>query len=206
MKLYRILLVAIFLLAFHPLIAQDSQESKKLSLDEGPISDQFEYISKRSGNYRADGIRYEVVREANLFKLKNNVLDSITALTQKNTALNKTINEQEKSITTLNQKLLETTNNLNAVSNEKDNISFFGKPLSKGTFKAILWSIISVLLLLTLFFIYKFRHSNVLTHEAKSSLADLEKEYEDHRRRALEREQKISRELHDERNKNRKIK
>jgi hypothetical protein len=54
------------------------------------------------------------------------------------------------------------------------------------------------------FFIYKFRSSNTLTQQAKSALADLEEEYEQHRRRALEREQKISRELHDERNKNKK--
>ena len=70
----------------------------------------------------------------------------------------------------------------------------------------MLWTIITGLLLLLLFFIYKFRQSNILTQEAKSGLSDLEMEYEDHRRRALEREQKISRQLQDELNKHKKTK
>ncbi|MEX0314527.1 MAG: tRNA (guanine-N1)-methyltransferase, partial [Allomuricauda sp.] len=60
------------------------------------------------------------------------------------------------------------------------------------------------LLLFLLLFIYRFRNSNVLTSQAKEALADLEKEFEEHRRRALEREQKISRQLQDELNKNKK--
>ncbi|MGB5377401.1 MAG: tRNA (guanine-N1)-methyltransferase, partial [Muriicola sp.] len=62
------------------------------------------------------------------------------------------------------------------------------------------------LFMLLLLFVFKFRQSNVLTQEAKSNLADLESEYEDHRRRALEREQRISRQLQDEINKYRKSK
>ena len=41
---------------------------------------------------------------------------------------------------------------------------------------------------------------------SKGKTVDLELEYEDHRRKALEREQRISRQLHDEINKNRKTK
>ena len=46
----------------------------------------------------------------------------------------------------------------------------------------------------------------MLTQEAKTSLDELEIEYEEHRRRALEREQKISRQYQDEINKNKKAK
>ena len=76
--------------------------------------------------------------------------------------------------------------------------------LGKGTYKAIMWAIVAGLLLLLILFIYKFRNSNFLTQQAKVALADLEKEYEDHRRKALEREQKVSRRLQDELNKNKK--
>ena len=79
-------------------------------------------------------------------------------------------------------------------------MSFFGALVSKGTYKLILWGIILGLMLFLLFFIYKYRNSNFLTHQAKTALADLEKEYEQHRRRSLEREQKISRQLQDELN------
>jgi septal ring factor EnvC (AmiA/AmiB activator) len=184
--------------------SQETETENKLSLDEGPISNQFDYISKRSGNYRADGVRYEVVKETNLYKLRKNVLDTLAAVSKKTAELKATIAEHETTITSLNNKLEETTTSLAAVSEEKDNMSLLGAQVSKGTYNIILWAIIGALFLFLGLFIYRFRNSNILTQEAKQNLSELELEYEDHRRRALEREQKISRQLQDERNKQKK--
>ena len=85
-------------------------------------------------------------------------------------------------------------------------MSFLGMQVAKATYNFILWTVITGLLMMLLFFIYKFRNSNILTQEARTSLSELELEYEDHRRRALEREQKISRQLQDEINKYKKPK
>lgn len=205
MKGYKTLTIAVALLTFNLQFAQeDSQQD--LSLDRGTIDSQFEYVYKKSGNYRADGKRYEVVRIISLDKLRKNVMDSLKA-TYKNAAeLKSTISGHEATISTLNKKLEETTANLSRVTEEKDSMSFLGIMVSKVTYNSILWSIIAGLLGLTLFFMYKFRRSNILTQEAKSNLSELETEYEDHRRRALEREQKISRQLQDEINKYKKTK
>jgi hypothetical protein len=198
------LLTALLTVTFN--YAQETEAEDKLSLDEGPISDQFDYILKKSGNYRADGVRYEVVKETNLYKLRKNVLDSLVAISKKTSELKSTISEHETTITSLNKKLEETTITLAAVSEEKDNMSLLGASVSKGTYNVILWAIIGALFLFLGLFIYKFRNSNILTQEAKQNLSELELEYEDHRGRALEREQKISRQLQDERNKQKKIK
>ena len=207
MNFYRILLLLALLLASNVQFAQNAEEEEdKLSLDEGPISNQFDYIAKRSGNYRADGVRYEVVKESNLFKIRKNVLDSIAAMNKKTGELKATIAEHETTITSLNKKLEETTTNLGLVTEEKDSMSFLGLPVSKGTYNFVLWTIIGALFLTLGLFIYKFRNSNILTQEAKQNLSELEVEYEDHRRRALEREQKISRQLQDELNKQKKTK
>ncbi|APA62873.1 MAG: tRNA (guanine-N1)-methyltransferase [Maribacter dokdonensis] len=207
MNFYRILLLLALLLASNVQFAQNAEEEEdKLSLDEGPISNQFDYIAKRSGNYRADGVRYEVVKESNLFKIRKNVLDSIAAMNKKTGELKATIAEHETTITSLNKKLEETTTNLGLVTEEKDSMSFLGLPVSKGTYNFVLWTIIGALFLTLGLFIYKFRNSNILTQEAKQNLSELEVEYEDHRRRALEREQKISRQLQDEINKQKKTK
>ncbi len=186
--------------------AQQDDKQEELSLDGGSIESQFEYLYKKSGNYNAEGKRYEVVRTINLDKLKKNVLDSINAANIKAAELKNTISAQEASINSLNSKLKETTDNLTAVTNEKDSMSLLGATVSKGTYNFILWTVIIGLLLLFLLFVFKFRRSNVLTQQAKSNLAELETEYEDHRRRALEREQKISRQLQDEINKYKKSK
>ncbi len=206
MKISRILFIVMALLSFNLHHAQESDSENKLSLDEGPISSQFEYISKKSGNYRADGVRYEVVKEYNLGKLRQNVLDSINEFNNNIKQLNATISGHVETINSLNKKLEETTNNLASVTEEKDSMSFLGFLVSKSTYNFILWTIIATLLLLLLFFIYRFRNSNILTQEAKVALSELETEYEDHRRRALEREQKISRQLQDELNKQKKSK
>ncbi len=207
MKFYKILLIVAFLFVTNQQFAQDAEgEDEKLSLDEGPISSQFDYVAKRSGNYRADGIRYEVVKETNLFKIRKNVLDSIAAMNKKTGELKSTIAEHETTITSLNKKLEETTTNLSSVTEEKDSMSFIGIPVSKSTYNFILWTIIGGLFLLLGLFIYRFRNSNILTQEAKQNLSELEVEYEDHRRRSLEREQKVSRQLQDEINKQKKTK
>jgi preprotein translocase subunit SecF len=206
MKISRLVYLLITLFIVNLNYGQETEEKEKLSLDEGPISSQFDYISKKSGNYRADGKRYEVVREIDLFKLRANVLDSLAAISKKTSELKVTIAEHETTISTLNKKLDETTSNLTAVSEEKDSMSFLGVQVSKATYNIVLWAMIAGLFLLLGIFIYKFRNSNILTQEAKNNLSELELEYEDHRRRALEREQKISRQLQDERNKQKKTK
>ncbi len=165
---------------------------------------QFQTLEKKSGNYNANGIRYEVIRLADLNRIKKSVFDSINTANASISELTATIDGNTKEISELNIKLKETTDNLTQVTTEKDSISFFGALLSKGTYKAIVWGIIGVLALLLFLFIYKFRNSNFLTQQAKSALSDLEKEFEEHRRNALEREQKVSRRLQDELNKQKK--
>ncbi len=209
MKGFKILLIATALLTFglqFTYAQEDQEEAEELSLDKGDVNSQFEYIFKKSGNYRADGKRYEVVRTISLDQLRQNVLDTLSGFNTRAAELKATISGHESTITSLEKKLEDTTNSLAAVTEEKDNMSFLGIAVSKGTYNAILWTVIAGLLVLLLFFIYKFRNSNILTQEAKTNLSELETEYEDHRRRALEREQKISRQLQDEINKYKKQK
>ena len=195
MKCLRILFTLTLLTTFYTATAQE-----ETSNDETLVG-QFQELERKSGNYRANGVRYEVVKIGDLYRIKQNIFDSINTANATIKDLSATITSNKSEIEDLNSKLQETTNNLRNVTEEKDSMSFFGALVSKGTYKLILWSIIFGLLLFLIFFIYRFRNSNFLTHQAKTALADLEKEYEQHRRRSLEREQKISRQLQDELNK-----
>ncbi|WP_350288248.1 tRNA (guanine-N1)-methyltransferase [uncultured Croceitalea sp.] len=200
MKKIMIFLGGLFMM-INPLKAQEQTADKK---EDASINGQFETIIRKSTNYRQAGKRYEVVRLLELEALRKNILDSVSTSNTNIAALRATIAENETSISSLNTKLDETTKNLNQLTEEKDSMSFFGAMVSKGTYKLIVWSIIFGLLAFLLFFIYRFKNSNFLTQQAKSALSDVEAEFEQHRRRSLEREQKISRELQDEINKNKK--
>lgn len=185
-------------------ITLHAQNQQNATTEDTSIQGQFETIIRKSTNYRQNGKRYEVVRLIELNALQKNVLDTLKTANANISSLKSTIAENETAISSLNAKLDETTKNLNRITEEKDSMPFFGSLVSKSTYKLIVWSIIIGLLIFLAFFIFKFKSSNALTQQAKTALADLEEEYEQHRRRALEREQKISRELHDERNKNKK--
>jgi len=73
--------------------------------------------------------------------------------------------------------------------------------MSKSGYNMLMWIIIAGLLALLVLFIYKFKNSNSVTKQAKNALAEIEEEFEEHRKVALEREQKVRRQLQDELNK-----
>lgn len=197
------MLCTLFIL-FAVIQLQAQATNQENSLEKGTLSEQFEYLLDKGGPYNVRGRRFIGIRETYLTRFNKNLLDSIGANQKISVELKNIIAENTTEIDALKSKLSETTENLNKLTQEKDSMSFFGAMVSKGTYRAIVWSTILVLIFALVLFIYKFRKSNFLTVQAKTALTDLEEEYEQYRRRALEREQKISRELHDERNKNKK--
>lgn len=188
--------ILIFLTTFS-LQAQEEEADEKLSLTTGTIENQFEYIFQKSNNYQD----YKVVKKNWLYILRNNTLDSVKRVENELLVSKNLSAEQEKKINELNSQLAESNNNLAHVTEEKDSISFFGALINKPAYKGIMWGIVLVLVLILGLFVYKFKNANIITQEAKKSLAELEAEYEEHRRKALEREQKARRQLQDEINK-----
>lgn len=201
----------LLLLAFFSIQIQAQNETeaenKKLSLDSGSIDSQFQYLTESSSGWTDErGQRYEVIRIQWIEKLKNNTLDSLKAV---HNTLNNTkavVVKQNDEIATLKTNLATTQGALLQTNTEKDNMSLFGMQMSKGGYNGLMWSIIAGLLALALFFIYKFKNSNTITKEAKKALAETEEEFEEHRRIALEREQKVRRQLQDEINKHKNSK
>ena len=188
------------------MLTGQQQPSYPEELVSGSIEQQVEYLFNRSSDYANNGVRYKVSRTREFEKLRDNILDSLTSTRNSLKGLEKTIKDQNNLIKDLNKRLEETSESLNQISAEKDSFTFLGNQMSKGTYNLIIWTIILMLLALLGHFIFRFSRSNVLTQEARGKLSDLEMEFEEHRRKALEREQRISRQLHDEINKNRKAK
>jgi tetrahydromethanopterin S-methyltransferase subunit B len=184
--------------------AQTNTEDKedKLSLNSGTIDNQFEYIFQKSGNFKGiKGQKYEAVKYSSLLTLKAHVLDSLKTTYKKLENSENTVENQSKEIEDLKSKLGNTQTALDQTNSEKNNMALLGMQTSKTNYNVIMWSIIGALLALLLLFIYKFKGSNSATREAKLRLGEVELEFEEHRRGALEREQKVRRQLQDELNK-----
>ena len=179
-----------------------AQEQETQSINEGSIDQQFEFLLKKSGNFKGtNGQSYEAVKRSMLLTLQAHTIDTINTIQAKLNNTKNTITAQQIEINDLEANLEKTKNTLNVTNTEKDSMSLFGMQMSKTSYSILLWSIIAGLFALLLVFIYKFKNSNAITKSAKSALAEVETEFEEHRRVALEREQKVRRQLQDEINK-----
>jgi septal ring factor EnvC (AmiA/AmiB activator) len=200
MKTLKFLVLALTLvLNSNSLNAQDNETQ---SLNEGSINDQFEYILRKSGNFKGTtGQQYEAVNRNMLTTLQAHTIDSLKTLQSKLDNSNSTTQTQQREINGLKSNLGSTQSTLDATNLEKNNMSLLGLPMSKTSYNILMWTIIGGLLTLLLIFIFKFKTSNSVTRATKKTLAETEEEFEEHRRSALEREQKVRRQLQDELNK-----
>ncbi len=187
------------LLTITTIFAQDTTTPETVVEEtiDNSINGQFETLYKKSNNYQD----YKVIKRVSVLELKKNTIDSLNALKSIITENKNLIDEQQKEISGLNNNLKSTKISLAAVTEEKDAITFFGAPFTKSSYKNMMWGIAAGLLAFLLFFIYKYQSSLKETKEAVANLNDVETEFEDHRRRALEREQVVMRKLQDEINK-----
>ena len=197
MKYSKHIIAFTLLLSFSFLTAQTKTETDKLSLNSGTIDSQFEYVIRKSNNYQ----EYKVVKKNWLYTLKSHTIDSLKAVHKQLADTKQIVNNQSNEINVLKTNLADTKGTLDATNLEKDSMSLFGIQMSKTGYNVLMWSIIGGLLAMLLFFIYKFNNSNAITRNAKKQLAETEEEFEEHRKRALEREQKVMRRLQDELNK-----
>ena len=181
--------------------AQEENEPKQ-TLDSGTIENQFDYLIKKSNRYQ----EYKVVKQAWLDRLKKVVDDSLNVVKKELASTKVTLSEKELEIVTLTNSLNTNKKTVDNLIIEKDSINLFGMLISKPMYNTTLWSIIAILFVALLFFIYKFNGSNAITIEVQNKFSDLEMEYENHRQRSLEREQQIRRKLQDEINKQKKEK
>jgi hypothetical protein len=191
MKLY------IILTAF--LITSISLAQETTIEDTNTIENQFDKIYRKSTTYQV----YKVISKDSYQQLKSNVLDSLESSKKNISKKESLLIAERNSIKETKELLAKTELELNDSLSKENSISVAGLQLSKTTYNLTLWSIIIAMLLALTYFIFKFSKSNVLTKEAKSNLIEVEQEFEQHRKKTLEREQKLRRQLQDEINKQR---
>ncbi|WP_353778516.1 tRNA (guanine-N1)-methyltransferase [Winogradskyella sp. 3972H.M.0a.05] len=197
MKSLKLYILAILCISFQFSNAQETE-----SINQGSIDDQFEFVLRKSGNFKGtNGSAYEAVKRSMFVTLQAHTNDTINTLKKTLSDTRHTVATQEKEINDLKANLNTTQSTLTATNEEKNNMALLGMQTSKTNYNIIMWTIVAALLALLLFFIYKFKNSNAITKAANLKLSEVEEEFEEHRKTALEREQKVRRQLQDEINK-----
>ncbi len=173
------------------------REPPKGSLTSGTIDSQFIYLYAISRTQ--DGIEH--VRQANLEQIRKNIADTIKVLTKEISDLKAKDGSQEAAVVAMTDSLSQVRNNLEIAQREKDSFSFIGISLQKSTYSLIMWGFVLLLAAALTFYVYRYNQSHVVTNDTKKAIEELQEEFDQHRKKAMEKEQKLKRQLQDELNK-----
>lgn len=189
-KKYTALLLITFLY-FNQAMGQASSSTQSPVFN-GTIEEQFDVLIKNSFPYE----NFKNIRD-NLPRFRKNTLDSLHALQNQITEQQTTTENQKTTIDSLQTSLAS----MKETISQSDNISFLGMSVEKGTYNLIVWSIIVVLIILLSFFIQRYKSNFRIAKESKDAADEIREEFDQHRKKAMEREQKLKRDLQDELNK-----
>ena len=159
----------------------------------------FQQLIDRSGAWQ----NFKMLDRGKLAAFQRSMTDSINGVRSQLVAEKQKVKENEATIKELNDKITEIQAALDQTKDQKDSVSFFGALVSKGLYNTIMWGIVLALASLLVLYIYKFSNGNVVTKKSINDLNELQEEYENYCKAAIEREQKVRRQLQDEINKHR---
>lgn len=204
--------LSLFLKAFYPktqtlkhklfilssLLCVNAFSQENQPVQDSTIKAKFEQTIDEANRYQD----FKVIKQSKLQELKKETVARIDGLKDSIDILEQQIILKDKNTVTLEEQIALKNTALKEIDQEKNSISLFGIMLDKVTYNLILWSIIGILLLALLIFIFKYRSSNEITSVSQTNLKLAEEELESYKRRSLEKEQQLSRQLMDERKKN----
>ncbi|MDR7128714.1 putative nucleic acid-binding Zn-ribbon protein [Algoriphagus sp. 4150] len=172
--------------------AQENNEEKG-SLKSGTIDSQFDYIYSVSNNFQ----EYKVVKRTNLDQLKSNILDSMRTMRTEVGDLKLLIVSEKDSIKNLIATLAVAETEKQEAIAEKDNFSFLGIGIHKAVYSSMMWIVVAVLAGALAIFSFQYFSSFKKIRKAQKDLAEVQEEFENHRKNMLDRERKLKRELVD---------
>lgn len=175
-------------------IAQETNNEQK----NNTIEQKFEQTIKEANRYQD----FKVIKQSKLQQLKKETVERIESLKDSIKLLENQITRKDDHTAQLEEQITNKKEELSKIGEEKNSISLFGIMLDKVTYNLILWSIIAALILALLIIIFKYRKNNEVTKVSQSNMKLAEEELETYKRRSLEKEQQLSRQLMDERKKN----
>lgn len=198
MKILRILLLALLV---QNISAQNRLSKTEVEALPNTIENQFTKIYRLSNNWQ----EYKMIKRTHFTSFQKNILDSISTIKKDIVTKQLKIDEQLKNATLLKNEIITLKDSLATSIKKEDAFSFLGTFLDKNTYNTILWSIICGLLAGLAFFIFKFKSSYFVIKDTKNALTDIEDELEQYKRNAIDKEQKLRRQLQDEINKQRGV-
>lgn len=178
------------------LFLQDALAQSPSTNTSSTLREQFVILKEESNTYKDK----KIIRETELNRFWTNVQDSLVQVHQQLALTKSNINKQKAEVDTLNAKLESQREMVEESEHASTHISVMGIDILKNNFLSFFWITASVLTLLLLGALYQYRNSRMVTSRTQYNLRAIQRELEDFRKKSLEKERKLRRELQTERN------
>jgi len=156
-------------------------------LDSASLEAQLDYLEAKTRVY--DGFR--AIREDVFQKANKNALDSLNREKLEIARLNSELSEREFQIETLNTNLSRLKTEKDQAIRTKDSFIFLGMEVQKGVYNTIMWIIVLVLLIGSIFLFLLFKRSYAVTTQTSKQLKALQDEFEEYRKSSREKYEKL---------------
>lgn len=186
------LLLLILTLATTSVFSQ--RPSLPTALYDTGIENQFNYLSSLSRSQEG----FKLIRPTNLEIVKKSVLDSISGLQKQIVELKQNSAGFDQSLSVLQDSVTSLSQSLEIEKGKVDNISFLGIPFSKGGYHSFVWTVIIAVSLLFVITLASYKRARITSREQTKNAEELQVELQAQRKKALETEQKLKRQLLDE--------
>ena len=169
--------------------------------DTSSIKGKFNLIYNTSSSYK----EFKVIRKSRFVNLRNQVSDSVKLLNNELNLKEEKINTLEQDLNNINKVLLKNIAEKTAAIRLQNSILFFGMALDKSSYKIMVWMTFILLIVLLCYFIFKYKNSYLIILAAKQDLLEAENELVKFKKKSIESDQKLRRQLQDEINKQRGV-
>ncbi len=192
----RLLIISILGIGLPGLSFNDAFAQSPSTQTPSTLREQFVFLKEESNTYKDK----KIIRETELNRFWTNVRDSLSQVHQQLALTKSNINARKAEIDTLNAKLESQREMVEESEHASTHISVMGIDVLKNNFLSFFWITASVLTLLLLGALYQYRNSKMVTSKTQYNLRAIQRELEDFRKKSLEKERKLRRELQTERN------
>ena len=185
--------VVIFL--FSASVSFGQQESDALESNH-PLNERYQLLKSKSQNYR----EYKVIKENVLDAFWKIVRDSVASKQATLAAKDQNIQKLNATLAETQAKLKEKEESMANIVHDSTHIRVLGINFAKGVFITTVMIIFAILVLMVLLISGRLKMIHSSMKERADAFTSLSNEFEEYKRKAMEKQTKLSRELQNERN------
>jgi hypothetical protein len=161
-----------------------------------PLNERFQLLKTKSQNYK----EYKVIRENVLDSFWKIVRDSVSSKEAAIAARDENIKKLNATLSETQAVLKQKEESMAEIVHDSTHIQVLGINFSKSVFITTVAVIIGILVLLVVFITGRLKLTYSSMKERADAFTSLSNEFEDYKRKAMEKQTKLSRELQTERN------